>query len=135
MERKGKFEAWRKISSVSCSTVPRSRAGSHNQPCHISPEAAARLQEFQKKTNTLTQFHFMTSKTHELSLVKHGALPLTLKDSAQADTFNETAIPEALREYKGRFSKAVPPVPDLLLFQLQRVLHSSESFAPFGVRK
>lgn len=62
----------------------------------------------------------MTSKTHELSLVKHWTPPLTLKDSAQADLFNDTAIPEALREYKGRFSKAVSPVPDL--FQLHHLV-------------
>lgn len=117
-----KFEAWKKIFSASCPNAPRSRAGSQNQPCQILPEAAARWQEFQMKTNTLTWFHFVTSKTQELSLVKHWTLPLTLKDSAQADLFNDTAIPEAPREYKGRFSKAVSPVPDLLLFQLHHLV-------------
>lgn len=75
----------------------------------------------------------MTSTSHELSSVKAWTLPLK-KDSAQAEIFNDTAAPEELGEYKGSFSGAVP-APDLPFFQLQRVLHSPESFAPFGLRK
>lgn len=112
----------KKSSVLLAPMLPGAELAPKNQPCQILPEAAARWQEFQMKTNTLTWFHFVTSKTQELSLVKHWTLPLTLKDSAQADLFNDTAIPEAPREYKGRFSKAVSPVPDLLLFQLHHLV-------------